>query len=202
MLQNAAASLAAQWQTQAVSSDGQYFLTDLGGANSSFALTYNLFADKLLQTNAIPASVSKARPLCCYLTQRACSSFMRRRPKLSTPRYRRLVVGPDCYRGSSLTRLPQMVYPSTAIFRGKPIPVRHLEPDICDSLSTFRISAWSMFAAAYTNDTGVQQGIVDQIWRRVSNNATNTGIFATYYQLGGASAPFGNAARSVRLAFR
>ncbi len=54
---------------------------------------------------------------------------------------------------------------------------------------------WSLFAAAYSDDPVVQQNIVDQIWGRVSSNATDTGIFSTVYKLGGNGAPIGNMAR-------
>lgn len=42
-----------------------------------------------------------------------------------------------------------------------------------------------MFAAAYTNDTTVQQRIIDQIWARVATNATDPGVFWNVYGLNG-----------------
>lgn len=42
-----------------------------------------------------------------------------------------------------------------------------------------------MFAAAYTNDTTVQQRIIDQIWARVATNATDFGVFWNVYGLNG-----------------
>lgn len=58
LAQSTAASLAALWAAQAVSSDGQHVLTSFGDPSSLTALTYNLFADKLLSTNLVPSSVS------------------------------------------------------------------------------------------------------------------------------------------------
>lgn len=58
-LQNISAVFAAQWQAQAVSSDGRHVLTSFGDVDSSSALSYNLFADKLLETNLIAPSVRR-----------------------------------------------------------------------------------------------------------------------------------------------
>lgn len=56
--QNTSSTLAALWETQAVSSDGKHVLTSFGDTDASMALTYNLFADALLQTNVISSDVS------------------------------------------------------------------------------------------------------------------------------------------------
>lgn len=53
-----------------------------------------------------------------------------------------------------------------------------------------------MFAAAYATDSSVRSGIIDQIWTRLSNNATDTGIFSTAYKLD-TGAAVNNFARSV-----
>lgn len=58
-LQNISAVFAAQWQAQAVSSDGRHVLTSFGDADSSSSLSYNLFADKLLEINLIAPSVRR-----------------------------------------------------------------------------------------------------------------------------------------------
>ena len=55
--QDVAAQYAAEWQAEAVSSDRQHILTSFGDPDSSWALTYNLFADRLLQTNVISQDV-------------------------------------------------------------------------------------------------------------------------------------------------
>ena len=57
-VQAISAQYANEWQAQALSSDHQHILSSFGDADSSWALTYNLFADRLLQTNLVSQDVS------------------------------------------------------------------------------------------------------------------------------------------------
>lgn len=52
-----ASSYYKSWQSLATSSDGQHLLANYGN-DSSWALMYNLYADRLLQTRVVPDSVS------------------------------------------------------------------------------------------------------------------------------------------------
>ncbi len=91
----------------------------------------------------------------------------------------------------------QPAFLSTKASRAKPTQV------CCALLSPVpplnrRSSVWSLFTAAYTTDPNVRDSMVDQIWGRVSSNATDTGIFSTSYSLGKAQgAPIDNSGRCV-----
>ncbi|KAJ3525254.1 hypothetical protein NM688_g8429 [Phlebia brevispora] len=54
---NVSSIFAQQWQAQALSTDHQHILTSFGDPDSSSALTYNLFADRLLNTNVIQSGL-------------------------------------------------------------------------------------------------------------------------------------------------
>ncbi|KAJ3530917.1 hypothetical protein NM688_g7646 [Phlebia brevispora] len=54
---NVSSIFAQQWQAQALSTDHQHVLTSFGDPDSSSALTYNLFADRLLNTNVIQSGL-------------------------------------------------------------------------------------------------------------------------------------------------
>ncbi|KAJ3538099.1 hypothetical protein NM688_g6567 [Phlebia brevispora] len=58
---NISTTLAAQWQSQALSSALQHILTSFGDLDTSWSLSYNLFADRLLGTNLIPSSVYQSQ---------------------------------------------------------------------------------------------------------------------------------------------
>ena len=61
-MQGIAARYAAAWHGTALSTDG-HILANFGDPSSSWTLGYNLFADRLLQTNTISDDVS--RPSIC-----------------------------------------------------------------------------------------------------------------------------------------
>ncbi|KAF7790198.1 hypothetical protein EIP86_001150 [Pleurotus ostreatoroseus] len=131
-----AIKLASSWQSHAVSSDGQHILTSFGDEDGSQALTYNLFADKLLGTNMVSANL--------YASQ--------------------------------TQSLQGMISNSN---HGLPI-----DAGLLDQAN----SVWSLFTAAYATDPNIRSGIIDEIWGRISTNATDTGAFSTDYSLGGGGA--------------
>ena len=49
--------LAKAWQSEALAQSDHHVLTSFGDADDTWALTYNLFADKILGTNVIDPSV-------------------------------------------------------------------------------------------------------------------------------------------------
>ena len=57
-LQTHADSLIDSWQSLALSADKTHILTLYGDPQSSWSLSYNLYADRLLGTNLVPSSVS------------------------------------------------------------------------------------------------------------------------------------------------
>ncbi|KAF7794744.1 hypothetical protein EIP86_005882 [Pleurotus ostreatoroseus] len=65
---------------------------------------------------------------------------------------------------------------------------------IDQGLSQQANSVWSLFTAAYASDSAVRNSIVDQVWERVSSNATDTGIFSTAYRLDQAGGGINNVA--------
>ncbi|KAJ3539023.1 hypothetical protein NM688_g6428 [Phlebia brevispora] len=58
---NASTALAKQWQSQALSSASQHILTSFGDPDTSWSLSYNLFADRLLNTTVVPSSVYQSQ---------------------------------------------------------------------------------------------------------------------------------------------
>ncbi|KAF7794737.1 hypothetical protein EIP86_005875, partial [Pleurotus ostreatoroseus] len=134
---NVSAIFAAQWQKEAVSSDGQHILTSFGDTDTSMGLTYNLYADVLLKTNLISSQL--------YSSQTKALTSM-----LATS--------------------------------NNGLPIDSSLPDQSNAV-------WALFAAAYSNDTSVQQRIVDQIWNKVANNASGVESFMPTYGLNGQTIP-------------
>ena len=74
--QNVSARYVKDWTASALASDG-HVLSNLGDATNSWTIAYNLFADKLLQTNRFDQNVSTSHVVyhsadlhirCRYLT--------------------------------------------------------------------------------------------------------------------------------------
>ncbi len=59
--QNTAQSYIEQWQSWSISQDKTHLMTSFG-QQASAGLIYNLYADKLLQLNLVPQSVSAFPP--------------------------------------------------------------------------------------------------------------------------------------------
>ncbi|TCD67398.1 hypothetical protein EIP91_012433 [Steccherinum ochraceum] len=57
---NYSQSLMQMWKSSAISSDGTHILETYGGNQSSWSLPYNLYADKLLQTNLVDNALYSA----------------------------------------------------------------------------------------------------------------------------------------------
>ncbi len=55
--QRLALTYSSAWQSMALSADGQHVLSSYGDPDRSWSLLYNLFADKLLQTNVVRDNV-------------------------------------------------------------------------------------------------------------------------------------------------
>lgn len=103
-------------------------------------------------------------------------------------------------RRTSLSCYLQPASLSTRASRAKPIPVCliHAVVLLVSALNR-QPTVWSLFTAAYTTDPNVRNSIIDQIWGRVSSNATDTGIFSTSYSLGKAQgAPISNGGRCAQ----
>ncbi|KAJ3555355.1 hypothetical protein NM688_g2626 [Phlebia brevispora] len=71
-LQNVSTALAKQWQSQALSSASQHILASFGDPDTSWSLSYNLFADRLLNTTIVPSSVYQSET--SFLKQLIASS--------------------------------------------------------------------------------------------------------------------------------
>ena len=48
---------------------------------------------------------------------------------------------------------------------------------------------WSLFAAAYSNDTSIKLQIGDQIWNKMTSNVSGVGMFLPAYGLNGQIVP-------------
>ncbi len=60
ILKNLAATYSSAWQSLALSADDQHILSSYGDSSQSWSLLYNLYADKLLQTNIVGDNVRRS----------------------------------------------------------------------------------------------------------------------------------------------
>ncbi|KAJ3539402.1 hypothetical protein NM688_g6366 [Phlebia brevispora] len=138
---NVAITLAEQWQSQALSSASRHILASFGDPDTSWSLSYNLFADQLLNTTVVPSSVYQSE-----------TSFLKQ------------VISSSSHGVSVDTNL-QGEANTGAI-----------------------LHVWSLFTAAFVDDSSVTQGLVDQIWGFMSSNTSDqVDIFPTYYNVTTAS---------------
>lgn len=83
-VQSHAAALVGQWQSLALSSDQKHLLR-VYNDQTSWALMYNLYADRLLGTNLVSDTVHCTSCLVCSCTSSCCTRFCRAKPRITRP---------------------------------------------------------------------------------------------------------------------